>query len=143
MSRETDLDLSKFLFVGRLKPPTLARLLAATDLHIYLTVPFTLSWSMMDAMSCGAVVLGSATAPVQEMIRDGENGLLADFFDHEQIAQRAVQVLCDPAAYRPLGRAAERRMELMYSVEAVIPQMLRMYESVANRAQTPAVVGAT
>src|SRR5438309_5359367 len=143
MSRETDLDLSKFLFVGRLKPPTLARLLAATDLHIYLTVPFILSWSLMDAMSCGAVVLGSATPPVQEMIRDGENGLLVDFFDHEQIAQRAVQVLRDPAAYRPLGQAAERRIEMMYSVEAVIPQMLRMYESVANRAQTPAVVGAT
>jgi glycosyltransferase involved in cell wall biosynthesis len=136
-------DLSRFLFLGRLSPVSLGRLLAATDLHIYLTVPFTLSWSMMDAMSCGAVVLGSATAPVQEMIRDGENGLLADFFDHEQIAQRAVQVLRDPGAYRPLGRAAERRMELMYSVEAVIPQMLRMYESVANRAQVPAAVGAS
>ena len=133
MARETDLDLSKFLFVGRLKQTTLARLLAATDLHIYLTVPFILSWSMMDAMSCGAVVLGSATPPVMEMIRDGENGLLADFFDTEGLADKAVRVLRDPAGHRPLGRAAEERIKLMYSVEAVTPEMLKMYESVVNR----------
>jgi glycosyltransferase involved in cell wall biosynthesis len=140
MAREKDIDLSRFLFVGRLKPTTLGRLLAATDLHIYLTVPFILSWSLMDAMSCGAVVLGSATAPVMEMIRDGQNGLLADFFDVEGLAAKAVKVLQDPAAYRPLGRAAEEKIKLMYSLEAVIPQMLKMYESVANLpAYTPAV----
>jgi glycosyltransferase involved in cell wall biosynthesis len=133
MAREADLDLSRFLFVGRLKQTTLARLLAATDLHIYLTVPFILSWSMMDAMSCGAVVLGSATPPVMEMIRDGENGLLADFFDVEGLADKAVRVLRDPAGHRPLGRAAEERIKLLYSVEAVTPEMLKMYESVVNR----------
>ena len=84
-------DLSKFHFVGRLPAAELGPLLAATDLHIYLTVPFVLSWSMMDAMSCGAVVLGSATSPVKEMIRDGENGLLADFFKPEEFADKAVQ----------------------------------------------------
>jgi glycosyltransferase involved in cell wall biosynthesis len=141
MAREKDIDLSRFLFVGRLKPTTLGRLLAATDLHIYLTVPFILSWSLVDAMSCGAVVLGSATAPVMEMIRDGQNGLLADFFDVEGLAAKAVKVLRDPAAHRPLGRAAEEKVKLMYSLEAVIPQMLKMYELVANPpafATTPA-----
>ena len=133
MSRERDIDLSRFLFVGRLKPATLGRLLAATDLHVYLTVPFILSWSLMDAMSCGAVVLGSATAPVMEMIKDGHNGLLADFFDAEGLAAKAAQVLRDPAAHRPLGRAAEEKVKLMYSLEAVIPQMLKMYETVANQ----------
>ena len=142
MSRESDLDLSKFLFVGRLKQPTLARLLAATDLHIYLTVPFILSWSLMDAMSCGATVLGSATPPVMEMIGDGENGLLADFFDVEGMADKAVRVLKDPAAHRPLGRAAEEKIKLMYSVEAVVPQMLKMYESVVNRSAIAAPAAA-
>jgi glycosyltransferase involved in cell wall biosynthesis len=142
MAREQDgLDLSKFLFVGRLKPAVLSRLLAATDLHIYLTVPFILSWSMMDAMSCGAVVLGSATPPVMEMIRDGENGLLADFFDAEGLADKAVRALKDPAAHRPLGRAAEEKVKLMYSIEAVIPQMLKMYESVVNRPVIAAPAG--
>jgi glycosyltransferase involved in cell wall biosynthesis len=127
-------DLSRFIFAGRLSQRTLAQLLATTDLHVYLTVPFILSWSLMDALSCGAVVLGSATAPVMEMVRDGHNGLLADFFDVEEIAQKAIRVLRDPAAHRPLGRAAERMVEEMYSVEAVVPQMLRMYEATINRA---------
>jgi glycosyltransferase involved in cell wall biosynthesis len=127
LSRE-EFDLSKFVFTGRLEPMQLGRLLAASDLHIYLTVPFVLSWSMMDAMSCGAVVLGSATPPVVEMIRDGENGLLADFFDAEGFADKAVAALKGLAGYRALGRAAEQMIEERYSLEAVLPEMLKLYQ---------------
>jgi glycosyltransferase involved in cell wall biosynthesis len=109
----------------------LAKLLASSDLHIYLTVPFVLSWSMMDAMSCGAVVLGSDTAPVREMIRDGENGLLANLFDSEEIARKAIGALRDPGAARPLGREAEKMIEQRYSVEAVLPKTVAMYEQIA------------
>jgi glycosyltransferase involved in cell wall biosynthesis len=127
LSRE-EFDLSKFVFTGRLEPMQLGRLLAASDLHIYLTVPFVLSWSMMDAMSCGAVVLGSATPPVVEMIRDGENGLLADFYDAEGFADKAVAALKGLAGYRALGRAAEQMIEERYSLEAVLPEMLKLYQ---------------
>ena len=136
LSRET-FDLSKFAFVGRLPTPELGKLLAATDLHIYLTVPFVLSWSMMDAMSCGAVVLGSSTAPVREMIVDGQNGLLVDFFDVEAMAQRAVEVLRDPAAFRPLGRAAEAMIQERYSLDAVLPKMLNLYDQAIARRPVP------
>jgi glycosyltransferase involved in cell wall biosynthesis len=125
------IDASKFAFVGRIKPTDLAILLASTDLHIYLTVPFVLSWSMMDAMSCGAVVLASGTGPVKEMIREGENGLLVDFFDVEGMAQKAAKVLADPDSYRPLGRAAEQMIKDRYSLEASLPQMLKLYEQTA------------
>jgi glycosyltransferase involved in cell wall biosynthesis len=137
LSRE-EYDSSKFLFTGRMPPDQLARLLAATDLHIYLTAPFVLSWSLMDALSCGAVVLGSATSPVKEMIEDGRNGLLADFFDADAIAQRAVEVLRDPAAYRPLGRAAEQRIAEKYSLDVVLPEMVEMYEQTMARGRTEA-----
>lgn len=126
--KQDEYDLSKMHFVGRLAPDELGRVLAAGDLHIYLTVPFVLSWSMMDAMSCGAVVLGSATSPVKEMIRDGENGLLADFFKPEEIAAKAVEVLKNPSEFRALGRAAEKLIEEAYSLEAVLPRMLKMYD---------------
>jgi glycosyltransferase involved in cell wall biosynthesis len=105
---------------------------------MYLTVPFVLSWSMMDAMSCGAVVLGSATSPIKEMIRDGENGLLADFFKPEEFAAKAVKVLENPDEFRPLGRAAEQTIQEKYSLEAVLPQMLQMYEDARNMPAEPA-----
>jgi glycosyltransferase involved in cell wall biosynthesis len=124
-----DFDLSKFVFTGRLEPTQLAHLLATTDLHIYLTVPFVLSWSMLNAMSCGAVVLGSATPPVMEMIRDEENGLLADFFNPDELADKAIRVLTDPAAYRPLGRAAEEMVAQRYSLSGVLPKMVGLYEN--------------
>jgi glycosyltransferase involved in cell wall biosynthesis len=63
-----------------------------------------------------------------EMIRDGENGLLSDFFDVDAMAEKAVRVLKDPAASRHLGRNAERMVQEKYSMEVVLPQMLRMYE---------------
>jgi glycosyltransferase involved in cell wall biosynthesis len=125
---QEEYDLTRFKFVGRVNPMDLSRVLAAGDLHIYLTVPFVLSWSMMDAMSCGAVVLGSSTSPVKEMIRHGENGLLADFFTPEDFADKAVQVLKDPNQFRPLGRAAEQMITEQYSLEAILPRMLKLYE---------------
>ncbi|MFI5379709.1 MAG: glycosyltransferase [Tepidisphaerales bacterium] len=140
LSRE-EFDLSRFVFVERLPQIELARLLACSDLHVYLTVPFVLSWSMMDAMSCGAVVLASRTSPVQEMIRDGENGLLADFFSPEDFADKAVRVLEKPDDFRPLGKAAERMIVEQYSLEVVLPRMLAAYESAmaAKKSEAPAV----
>ena len=125
-------DLQKIRFIGRLPQDELGKLLATSDLHIYLTVPFVLSWSMMDAMSCGAVVLGSDTAPVREMIIDGVNGLLADFFDPIAFADKACTALADLAAFRPLGRNAEAMVAERYSLDAVLPQMLGMYEDARN-----------
>jgi glycosyltransferase involved in cell wall biosynthesis len=142
-------DLSKFRFLGRIPPTELAKVLASGDLHIYLTVPFVLSWSMMDAMSCGAVVLGSDTAPVREMIQDGENGLLASFFDPDELADKALRVLRDPASARALGRNAEKIIMERYSLEAVLPRMLALYRSTADlklpgwqRNPSPAVIPA-
>jgi len=94
-----------------------------------------LSWSMMDAMSCGAVVLGSDTPPVKEMIHDGKNGLLADFFDAEGIARRAVEVLKDPDAFRATGNSAEQMIAERYSLETVLPKMRALYTRVTGSAQ--------
>ncbi len=125
-------DLSKFVFIPGMDAAQLGRLLAATDLHIYLTVPFVLSWSMMDALSCGATVLASATSPVKEMIRHGENGLLADFFSPEDFADQAIDALKDLASARALGRAAERIIVERYSLDAVMPEMIKLYEEAAQ-----------
>ncbi|MEM8874057.1 MAG: glycosyltransferase [Planctomycetota bacterium] len=121
-------DLSRLHFVGRMEPMQLSELLAATDLHIYLTVPFVLSWSSMNAMSCGAIVLGSDTPPVLEMIEPGVNGLVADFFNPDEFADKALEVLADIPGHRHLGQAAEQMIIDRYSLDAVLPQMLTLYD---------------
>jgi glycosyltransferase involved in cell wall biosynthesis len=115
-------DLSRFVFTGLLPESALARLLAVSDLHIYLTVPFVLSWSMLNAMACGAVVLGSDTPPVREAIESGRTGLLADFFSPDSFAVVAGRVLDDPAAHRPLGEAARRLILERYSLDVCLPK---------------------
>jgi glycosyltransferase involved in cell wall biosynthesis len=130
-------DMSKFLFTGRLPPEDLSALLASTDLHMYLTVPFVVSMSMIDALSCGAVVLGSATTPVKEWIADGVNGLLADFFSPEEFADKAISVLRDPAAARPLGRAAEDAIAQQYSLNATFPRLVKVYEEARSHPAAP------
>jgi glycosyltransferase involved in cell wall biosynthesis len=125
-------DPSRILFAGQVPPDTLAQLFSLSDVHVYLTVPFVLSWSMLDAMSCGCLVLGSDTPPVAEVIRDGENGLLCDFFDAEGIAARAVEVLEDPDRFAAVRQAARRTVEERYGMEIVMPRMQAFYEEIAG-----------
>jgi glycosyltransferase involved in cell wall biosynthesis len=125
-------DLSRFVFTGLTPTNRLAELLAVTDLHIYLTVPFVLSWSLMDALASGATVIASNTPPVAEMIGHGKNGLLVDFFDFEGIADQASKVLDAPDEYGPLGTAAVEMIREKYSLDVCLPRMLALYEKARN-----------
>jgi glycosyltransferase involved in cell wall biosynthesis len=127
-----DYDLRRFVFLDLLSPLELAKLFCLTDLHVYLTVPFVVSWSLLNALACGTTVLASDTDPVREVITDGHNGLLTDFFDHEAMADRVEQVLDRPDDYRHLGAAAVERIRQQYSLDVCLPQMLRLYEEACN-----------
>jgi glycosyltransferase involved in cell wall biosynthesis len=124
-------DLSRFLFTGQVLEEDLVKIFSRSDLHIYLTVPFVLSWSLMDALACGCTVLASDTAPVREMIRHEENGLLAGFDDVDGLAREALRVLADPESTRPLGAAAVRLIDERYSVERTLPRIRAFYGEVA------------
>jgi glycosyltransferase involved in cell wall biosynthesis len=131
---QDDYDLNRVKFAGSVPPATLAQLFSITDLHVYLTVPFVLSWSLLDAMACEAVILASDTAPVREVIYDDQTGLLTDFFDDAALADRALQVLEDPGRHRALGQAARTLVQERYSMDVVMPEMTTFYEDVAARA---------
>lgn len=121
-------DLSRILFTGTIPTHDLVKVLSRGDLHVYLTVPFVLSWSMMDALACGCTVLASATPPVEEMIVDGQNGLLAPFYDVDRFVERALAVLDDPGAYRHLGQNGATMIAERYSLEKMLPRMLDLYQ---------------
>ncbi|MCC5988499.1 MAG: glycosyltransferase [Pararhodobacter sp.] len=102
------LDLRRVHFTGHLPYGSFVQLMQATRVHCYLTVPFVLSWSMLEAMSAGALVVGSRTPPVEEMITDGVNGRLVDFLDTGEIAEALIDALARPQdhfAMREAGRA--------------------------------------
>jgi glycosyltransferase involved in cell wall biosynthesis len=121
------IDLSRVHFTGQLPFPEYLKVLQVSRLHVYLTYPFILSWSMMEAMSAGCLLLASATRPVEEVLTEGENGLLFPFLSHEALAQRAIEALADPGAFAELRRNARETILRKYDFESVsLPAYLRM-----------------
>jgi glycosyltransferase involved in cell wall biosynthesis len=111
----------------------LSTLFSLGDLHIYLTTPYVLSWSLVQAMSNQCTIVGSATPPLQEAIEDGVHGLLADFYDVDGLADRAIKVLKDPEQYRYLGDAARARVLERYETRKCINQLVEYFTEVSNR----------
>ncbi len=119
MLAEVTVDPERVHFLGRIPYDQFVGVLHASSVHIYLTYPFVLSWSMLEAMSCGCLVIGSATPPVQEVIRDRENGLLVDFFSIGQIIDRVDEVLDHPDRMAALRAAARRTIVERYDLRRI------------------------
>lgn len=106
MLAELDLDLSRLHFTGLMSRPDMVAVMRASDAHVYLTVPFVLSWSLLDAMACGCLLVASDTSPVREFVEDGVTGLLVPPHDPAALAAR-IETALDGAAE---GGDALRRM---------------------------------
>ncbi|MCA0203488.1 MAG: glycosyltransferase [Proteobacteria bacterium] len=123
------LDLSRVHFTGKVPYATFVGLMQCTRVHCYLTVPFVLSWSMLEAMSAGALVVGSRTAPVEELIEDGVNGRLVDFFDTGAMAATLIDCLARPADFAPLRRAARAHIVENYDLTRIcLPRLIAFVE---------------
>ena len=115
MLSEVSLDATRTHFMGKLPYDVYRKVLQVSAAHVYLTYPFVLSWSMLEAMASGCLVIGSRTGPVQEVITDRENGLLVDFFNTAEMADSVVEALDNPAAMQPLRDAARRCVAERYT----------------------------
>ena len=111
-------DLSRVHFLGRIPYARFISLLQLSMVHVYLTYPFVLSWSLLEAMSAGCAIVASDTAPVREAIVDGRTGLLVDFFDGEALMRRVVDLLEQPALRARLGQAARQHAVEHYDLRS-------------------------
>ena len=93
MSSAVPLDPARIHFIGKLARPDYLNLLRVSALHLYLSVPFVLSWSCIEALASGCLLLGSDVAPVREVVEDGVNGFLVDARDAALLARRAADLL--------------------------------------------------
>lgn len=116
MEREVGhrVDWSRVHFLGRVPYADYKRIIQISRCHVYLTQPFVLSWSLLESMSMGATIVASDVAPVREVITHGETGLLADYFQPTDVAQKVIEVLSNPDDFRPMGRAARAHVVEKY-----------------------------
>jgi glycosyltransferase involved in cell wall biosynthesis len=125
-------DLKRVHFLGHLPYQQYLTVLQISTVHVYLTYPFVLSWSLVEAMAAGCLVIGSRSAPVEEVICDGENGQLVDFFDVEGLGNRIANALArDGDGVNDSIRAAARQTVIArYELNSVcLPAYLNLLRS--------------
>ncbi|NCB77968.1 MAG: glycosyltransferase [Negativicutes bacterium] len=132
MLEKLDVDLNRIHFTGHLNKNDYIKVLQASLVHIYLTRPFVLSWSMLEAMSCGCVIVGSDTQPVREVINHGVNGLLADFFSPQDIAGKVEEALDDSRLRRGISYRARETILDRYDVNKMLPRHLQRLQEIAE-----------
>lgn len=126
---EVPVDMSRVHFLPFQPYPKYRSLLRASHVHVYLSVPFVLSWSALEAMSCGCLVVGSDTEPVREVLRHGENGLLTDFWDHAALAKTIVHALENREKMESLRRAARETVLERYSLHKLLPRHVALVDA--------------
>ncbi|MDX1782412.1 MAG: glycosyltransferase [Thalassovita sp.] len=133
-------DWLRVHFLGRIPYDRLVSLLQVSRVHVYLTYPFVLSWSLFEAMAAGAAIVASDTAPVREAISHGETGRLVDFFDGDALVEETCHLLDDPEMRAELGAAARRHVVENYDLNTVcLPRQMDWIDQLA--AMEPGPVG--
>ena len=125
MLEQFPLDMSRVHFTDLLPYNEYLQVLQASSVHIYLTRPFVLSWSMLEALSTGCLIVASDTAPVTEVIKDGVNGLLVNFFDPQQISDRVIEALNNPSKMAAIRSNARKIILENYDLAKLLPQHLQ------------------
>jgi glycosyltransferase involved in cell wall biosynthesis len=123
------LDLTRIHFVGTLPKEEYLTLLQAADVHVYYTVPFVLSWSLLEAMACGGAIVASKTAPVEEVITDGVHGWLTPFFDIPKLSSTICTALDDTAERQKRGIAARQLVQERFEQQDCLQQWQKLITS--------------
>lgn len=121
------LPMERVHFLGGLSYQDYLRVIQISSCHVYLTYPFVLSWSCLEAMSAGRVVVASKTKPVEEVIEHGVNGLLFDFFDVAALSRQVIDVLANRETYQNMGARARQSVIDKYDLQTIcLPQQIQL-----------------
>jgi len=127
------LDMQRVHFVGKIAYPNFIKLLQISRVHVYLTYPFVLSWSLLEAMSVGCAIVASDTAPVKEVITHNETGRLVGFFDTENLTAQVVDLLENPDERERLGKSARHYAVTHYDLQTIcLPRQLEWINCLLN-----------
>ena len=126
MDEKVKYDKKRVHFVGHLLRPEYQTVLQASTVHVYFTRPFILSWSCLEAMSFGCALVGSKTPPVEEVVEDGKNGLLANFRSPQHLAMRVEELLDNPELRKRLGKAARETVLERYDARECVKKQIDM-----------------
>lgn len=128
-----ELDMSRIIFTGSVAYHDYLKILQLSLCHIYFTYPFVLGWSCLEAMAVGALVVGSNTAPVKEVIEHGRNGLLVDFFDQESLIDTVCDAIHNPRKYQPLRIEARNTAVSCYDIKSIcLPKQIDLVKSLLD-----------
>jgi len=132
-----DVDMSRLHFTGKLPYNEYLKVLQVSSAHLYLTYPFVLSWSVLEAMAAGCTVIASDTAPVREIISDGENGYLVPFDNTNAIAARVIQTLAEPSQQSQLRQQTRETVVQKYDFRhASLPRFIQLIQSVLKESDS-------
>lgn len=132
MLKELDLDMNRIHFVGGLPFNEYVNLLQISSAHVYLTYPFVLSWSALDAMACGCPIVASNTAPVQEFMQNNYSGLLFDFFNIDEQAEKIEYALDNKDKMEELRHNARKTILDNYALKDLLPKHIEYVKSLVN-----------
>ena len=131
----SDADWARVHFLGHIPYQHFIPLLQLSTVHVYLTYPFVLSWSLLEAMSVGCAIVASDTQPLREAIRHDDTGRLVDFFDVPGLANEVCALLDDPVARQRLGANARAFAQATYDLKTVcLPRQLQWVQGLDGSA---------
>lgn len=127
-----DTDWARVHFLGRVPYDTFLSMIQVSTVHVYLTYPFVLSWSLIEAMSAKRAIVASDTAPVREAIISGQTGILVDFFDQTKLIEETCALLDSPERRDFLGSNARRFARERYDLKRnCLPRQLKWVDDLA------------
>ena len=127
-----NVDRQRIHWLGTLDHPSMVQLLQRSACHLALSYPYTLSWSVLEAMACGAGLVSNHGSPIAPELIDGQNGLLVPFNDDQALAQAVIGLLNDPVRRTQLGTAARDTIEQRFSLEDSLGAYTKLFQTLTQ-----------